>query len=106
MTPADRQIKGTNGRRDMKCPVNPECSMSELVKLLVEDVERQIAEHGDSVGETVGRIDDRLNSIALHVSDVGERQVKADEREVEWLATLQRLEKQMGEAMRLLKGTP
>lgn len=106
MSPADRQPKRTtNGRRDLKCPVNPECSMSDLVKALVEDVERQLAQQGDSVGEVVGRIEDRLNNIALHVSDIGHRQVKADEREAEWISTLQRIEKQMTDAMKLIEGT-
>ncbi len=87
--------KRTNGKAtNAVCRHSTNCEVAETQR----DLRAQLQQLGEAMGEAMGRIDDRLNSIALHVSDIGERQVRADQRESEWLSTLEAIERKVNHA--------
>lgn len=56
-----------------------------------DDLRAQIQTMSSSMGDALCRMEARLNSIGLHLYDVGERQIRADQREEEWLRVLTEL---------------
>lgn len=69
------------------------------------DVAAQLVSLADTVGEAFGRLEDQVRGLALHLSDVAERQVVASQREEQWMSQLRTVRRDVAretvEAVRL-----
>jgi uncharacterized protein (DUF1499 family) len=67
-----------NGRQKLiTCPNSPECAVAQAAADALSMIDTRLATLGS-----------QLHQVALHLSEVSERQTRGDQREAEWLAQM------------------
>ena len=66
------------------CRHSPNCEVAQTQR----DLQAQVLKVGEDLGLALEKIEERLNSMALHLSNVSQLQVTGSEREAEWLRQL------------------